>query len=268
MLHAVLDPAAGGCSWHSKPTGDPTVIPAARLQKLIRDDQIRMAGVDSARHLRHTYLGVDVTDENPFQATGHIVGGLTLRVYHLATGDTPLKSAVRMEDARSADARRGWDDELIQNRFARKDPYTKRYAQIAGYDSESIVRGSAVRALNYSRSRDGSDLFVKSLDAPEAYVRLEAAKALANIPVEKAVPKLVGLLEKDEDRDVRIACADALRNYKTLDVGSRAIGVMTDRDFGVTWQARQSLILMTGRDFKYDEAGWLQYLSQGSKAFI
>jgi hypothetical protein len=263
----ILVPIAQGCADGKRPV-DSTVVPANRFGQIVRQDRERLAGVDSPRHLSHTYLGVDVTDDNAFSAVGHVIGSVTMRIYRFAQRQTPLKSAAAMQDAQSPDNRREGIMELVQNRFARKDPYTKRYSQIGENDPEFVVRAAAIRALNYSRSREGADLYVAGLNDSEAPVRLEAAKALANLPDEKAVPRLIALLQKDDNKDVRIAAADALRNFKTLDVARALTSTMTDRDFSVTWQARQSLILMTGRDFGYDESAWLDYISKGSKPFV
>jgi HEAT repeat protein len=87
------------------------------------------------------------------------------------------------------------------------------------------------------------------------------------VPVEKAVSKLVLHLQRDESKDVRIACADALRNTKTQEVARALIGVLNDRDFGVAWQARQSLRLMTGHDYRYDDNAWVQYLAAEKNPF-
>jgi hypothetical protein len=57
-----------------------------------------------------------------------------------------------------------------------------------------------------------------------------------------------------ENRDVRIAAADALRNYPTGAGGGAAkalASVLSARDFGVAWQAHESLVRMTGRDLRY-----------------
>ena len=268
MLICLVVFTAPGCAFHSARSGDPTIIPSAKLGKLIDQNRERLAGIDSPRHLKHMYLGVDITDQNAFSAFGHVLVAIPVRLYHLASRDTPLKFAALMEDAKSPDNRRDGMMELVQNRFARKDPYTKRYAQIAAQDPEYIVRGAAIRALNHSRSHEATELFVAGIDDTEITVRLEAAKALANIPVEKAIPRLIAHLQKDDSKDVRIACADALRNFKTLDVARALTAVMLDRDFAVSWQARQSLVLMTGRDFRYDEAAWLAYLSKGNESLL
>ena len=258
--------AVQGCATQQQ-TGDPTVVKPARLREMVRDDQERRAGVDSPRHLKNTYLGVDITGQGYLSTTGELLWALPARLYHFATGDNPLKWAKLMEDTRSPDNRRDGMMELVQNRFARKDPYTKRYAQIGNMDREYLVRAGAIRALNYSRSREGTELFLAGVEDAEAPVRLEAAKALANLPDERAVTKLIAHLQKDDNKDVRVACADALRNFKTIDVARALTSVMLDRDFGVSWQARQSLVLMTGHDYRYDEAAWLDYLATG-KAFL
>lgn len=258
--------AIQGCAsqkWESPST----VVPPAKLRELVRQDEARLAGIDSPRHQSHTYFGVDVSGENPLAAIGHVIWSGPARLLRFTSGETPVKWATEMEDTHSPDNRREGIVNLAENRFARKDPYTKRYEQIGKSDPEYLVRGAAMRALNYSRSREGTELFVAGLDDGEALVRVEAAKALANVPVEKAVPQLIAHLQKDESRDVRIACADALRNYKTIDVARALSAVMTDRDFGVSWQARESLRLMTGHDFRYDEGAWLGYLARESKPF-
>jgi HEAT repeat protein len=259
--------AAVGCS-STKPPEGPTVVRPGKLRTLLRDDRERLAGIDSARHRRNTYFGVDVTGENFLTATGHIIWSAPARLFRFASGETPLKSAAAMEDDKSADRRREGILALVQNRFARRPPYTKRYEQIGARDSEYTVRAAAIRALNYSRNTDAVDLYVNGLDDEEAAVRIESAKALSNIPTTKGMAKLIAHLQKDDSKDMRIACADALRNYKQLDVARALTAVMNERDFSVAWQARQSLVLMTGRDFRYDEAAWLGYLSSEQKPFI
>ena len=53
-----------------------------------------------------------------------------------------------------------------------------------------------------------------------------------------------------EPRDVRIAAADALKHYRSIDVGRALVDTLDSRDFGVAWQSRRSLIRLTGRDLR------------------
>jgi hypothetical protein len=202
------------------------------------------------------------------------------RLVEFFTGNTAGKYARMMEDDKSADTRRTGVMRLVSNySFARADPYTKRYWQIAQGDPDYMVRVAAIRALNRSRDRNAVGVFVKALDDPNPLIRMEAAKALANVPDESAIPVLLRHLRPEidirpegagpgvrperinEGRDVRVAVADALRNYKTKDVARALTDVLEDRQFEVAWQARQSLVLMTGRDFRYDRDKWREYLS-------
>src|SRR5439155_9483401 len=114
------------------------------------------------------------------------------RIIDFYLGNTPGRFARMMEDDQSADMRRTGILRLVTDYdFARKDPYTKRYWQIAQGDPDYLVKVAAVRALDRSRSSSVDPIALKYLDDPNPLLRLEAAKALANIPDEKAVPALL-----------------------------------------------------------------------------
>jgi hypothetical protein len=260
--------AAPGCSYLHREPANPTVLPPAKVRELVQADRERLAGPDSPRHQSHTFFGVDVTGESPWMAIGHVLWAVPQRLINFATGETPVKYATMMENTRSPDARREGVLKLADYPFGRKDPYVKRYDQIAGRDGDYLVRAAAIRALNRSRSRQGGDVYLAAMDDAEPAVRLEAAKALANVPIDAAAPKLIAHLQRDPSKDVRIACADALRNVKTLDSARALMSVLNDREFGVSWQARRSLILMTGHDYRYDESAWLDYVAKAGTPFI
>jgi hypothetical protein len=66
---------------------------------------------------------------------------------------------------------------------------------------------------------------------------------------------------------VRIAAAEALRHYRTVGVVRVLAGTLGGKDFGVAWQSRWSLRILTGRDFRYNEREWLEYLTGPGKPF-
>jgi hypothetical protein len=68
-------------------------------------------------------------------------------------------------------------------------------------------------------------------------------------------------VDAETDTDVRISCTEALRNFHTAEVMHALVDELDDQDFGVAWQARQSLELLTGQDFRYDPKAWLIYLA-------
>jgi hypothetical protein len=184
------------------------------------------------------------------------------QVYDYFQGNTPGKYAREMEDTDSADSRRHGITKLVQKDFAKKEPYTTRYRQIFLGDEDPLVRAMAIRALNVARDTGASDLYIKALADADVLVRLEGAKALGNMPNSEAIDPLLKVLNApDEEQDVRIAAARGLRHYPRRDVARALVAVLDERPFGVAWQARRSLTRITGVDYAYDDASWLEYIS-------
>ena len=183
-------------------------------------------------------------------------------------GDRPNRAARLMEESASADARRRGINALVRWDFALDGPYIKRYRQIATGDPDPLVRATAIRALNRARDAEARPIFVAALRDASADVRLEAAKALDNLPDANAADALVRVVANaEEDRDVRIAAASALRHYPTLEVARALIPRLNEPDFAIAWQSRRSLRRITGKDLRYDEAAWLAYVSGPDKPF-
>lgn len=196
------------------------------------------------------------------------VGGFGKNLIDYFSGNTPFNAARRMEDRYFPDERRIGLNRLVSYDFGRREPYTTRYQEIAQYDSDWLVRATAIRALNRSRDASATPIFIRALSDPNEIVRVEAAKALANLPDRNAIASLIKAVSNpEEDRDVRIWSAHALRHYRSLDVARALAGTLGGREFGVAWQARHSLVAITGKDFRYDEAAWLQYFSGPDRPF-
>ena len=202
------------------------------------------------------------------RGTGYVLLGLPGQLISFAQGDRPERAVRLMETNRSADARRRGINDLLRWDFAQEGPYVRRYRQIARNDADPYVRSIAIRALNRSRDPDSRPLFVESLSDANELVRLEAAKALVNLPDPAAAEPLIRLVSRaDEDRDVRIAAAEALGHHRRLEVARALTPRLNEHDFAVAWQARRSLRRLTGRDFRFDEAAWLEYVSGPDKPF-
>jgi hypothetical protein len=202
------------------------------------------------------------------RGTGYIFWELPREMIQYANGDTPARAVKKMENARSADARRRGINDLLRWDFAQEGPYVRRYRQIARNDPDPYVRSIAIRALNRSRDTDSRPLFVEALADDNLPVRLEAAKALVNMPDPAAAEPLMRLVTRaEEDRDVRIAAAEALGHYGRLEVARALTPRLSEHDFSVAWQARRSLKKMTGRDFFSNEAAWLEFITGPEKPF-
>ena len=216
----------------------------------------------------------------------------------------PERAQQLMRDSTSADARRtGIAVLATQWDKGKLPPYPGYYQKIAQTDPDYTVKAMAIRALNLCRDESATRIFINGLKDENELVRLESAKALANVPTPDAVNILIATLAGErlaygpggrpsvvaETMDVRIAAADALRRYHDLKNGhapgmpaptedatlelsapivARSLAShLNDLDFGVAWQSRKSLITLTGQDFRYDEAAWLAYLAGPAKPF-
>jgi HEAT repeat protein len=166
------------------------------------------------------------------------------------------------QDQEFPDERRQGIETLVDTGAGKREPYTGLYMRMARDDTDYLVRATAIRALNRARWSPATGLFVAALDDPSELVRLEACKALVHQPDSAAIPGLLRLVSSAESSiDVRIAAADALQHYRQIEVARTLVAQLNDRDFGVAWQAHQSLRTLTGRDLQYSEGAWLNYLT-------
>jgi hypothetical protein len=195
-------------------------------------------------------------------------GSAIRNTFDIFSGDTALKAAKAMENDQLPDQRRQGINKLVSHDYGKHDPYTKRYGQIARNDPDWLVRATALRAMNRARYKVGTPIYIEALQKDtEPRVRLEAAKALANIPDPAAAEPLMKIVTSvGEDKDLRIAAADALKHYRKLDVGRALVSQLGNtNDFGVAYKSRQSLQQLTGRDLRYDEAAWIAFLTGPAK---
>ena len=229
-----------------------------KWREMIKDDQNRLKPEE-----QRPVQGLD----NPIRIfIGAIAEGISW-MHDMATGHTFLKEARKLFES-NPDHRRAGIVYLSDRSPGRHDPYLKQYDIMARADGDPAVRAMAIRALNRARDKRSIAVFLAALEEKNDAVRLEAAKALANMPDASARAPLMRHLDSvDENVDVRIACADALREYRTAEVAQALVRALRDRNFGIAWQARRSLQLMTGKDFRYDTAAWLGHLSGNSKPF-
>lgn len=161
-----------------------------------------------------------------------------------------------------ADMRRTAMNRIATNTRGKGLPYTDVYRTTALQDPDAPVRAAAVRAISHVRDADSTSALVVALGDSDAMVRQEAAKALANLPTTTAELPLRAIVQKsDEDVDTRIAALDALRHYKSPETQRLLVSQLNSTNFALAWQARRSLYLQTGNDYRYNEPAWLNFLS-------
>lgn len=250
----------------SQKTPEQAARAAALREKLLRDEWVQRGyrvGNDKAGPVVYSAAGM-----GPLRGPLYLLFALPHQMLAFAGGDNAARAVRLMQNERSADARRRGINDLLRWDFAQNGPYVKRYRQIARDDADPSVRATAIRALSRCRDPEARPTFIEALGDSSERVRLEAAKALVNLPDPAAAEPLVRIVsDANEDRDVRIAAAEALNHYRKIEVARALTSRLNERDFSVAWHARRSLRRLTGKDFRFDEAAWLEYIAGPDKPF-
>lgn len=183
------------------------------------------------------------------------------KLYEMITVNS-FKEAARNLRSSDADVRRVALTRVASRSYGRGLPYTDVYRTTAQVDPDGLVRATAVRSLNRVRDLNSGPVLVAALGDGHPQVRLEAAKALSNLPDAAAETPLRALAQSnDQDIDIRIAALDAMRHYRSLETQRALVGQLNSSNFALAWQARRSLYLQNNVDYHYDEAAWLNYLA-------
>lgn len=257
VIGTILAAALSGCGSSLSDSTAPGPVDKGLYRDAVLDNEQRLAGED--RRVVPLY-------KTPLEAIGVGLDYLFVRPFAnffiYISHDNAAYAARKMANTKSPDLRREGMLRLVDFQFARRGIYLKGYAYLARDTEDYTVRAAAIRALNRCRAQGYTSLFLQALNDDQPLVRLEAADALGNIPDPQAIPALeLHLGDIEPSLDVRIACAEALRNYHTAEVMHTLVGELQDENFAIAWQSRQSLELLTGQDFRYDARAWLDYLA-------
>jgi hypothetical protein len=185
-------------------------------------------------------------------------------------GSTPeIVDAARTLANENADATKQFFaiNQLAETRAGREEPYVDLYAAIAAQPDEApLLRATATRALNRAGAWNKTEILTSLLTDDDTLVRLEAAKALGNVPDPEAADELLArALADDEDVDVRLAAVESLARYRQVEVVEQLAALLDDDDFAIAFQARSSLALMFKTDRGYDSEAWLALAFEGAE---
>ena len=100
------------------------------------------------------------------------------------------------------------------------------------------------------------DDVVRALSDQSATVRWDAALALAGVRGPSAEKPLIHGALNDSSADVRSACAQTLRHYRSRRVVRTLVKCLDDASLAVRFNAHASLVKLTGIDMGMDSRAW------------
>ena len=170
----------------------------------------------------------------------------------------PEEKAAMAFDETDPDVRRTAIELLSRKKWALRDPYLKRFAQLTmpGIEKDPSVRAVAVRALGKAHNRKYMPEILAALEDASPVVRWDAAVVMQTMPDKKAVSTLQKMAISDESVDVRASATNALREYRTTSVFRTLLRSLADSDFTVRSAAHDSLVFQTGQDKGFDPENW------------
>lgn len=171
-------------------------------------------------------------------------------------GPPPAKLVAMAFDVQDPDKRREGIVALSSKSWGLREPHLKDYATILRADKDATVRSAAVRALGKAGDVKYLDHVVRALSDQSATVRWDAALALAGVRGPSAEKPLIDGALNDSSADVRSACAQTLRHYRSGRVVRTLVRCLDDASLAVRFNARASLVKLTGIDMGPDSRAW------------
>lgn len=198
---------------------------------------------------------------------------------------SPQQEMLRALEASDPDVRRQAVAKVAKSDQVSSDWALQGLDAIARTDPDSHARCAAIAGLQRSGRSQAVDTLLQILHAdqhpervapPDAAVRAAAVHALGRLCAAgcaddqqrpAAGETLASLLTSDPNRHVRLAAAEGLSGFRDRQVLPVLVGSLRDRDFGVAYASRRSLVTLTGMEFGYDVSAWQQWLQQTAEPF-
>lgn len=157
---------------------------------------------------------------------------------------------------------------LASQPFGGEEIYLQLYRDRIN-DEDAGVRQAAVRALGLHGSTEDVPAIAERLADSDRTVRAEAARSLQRLHNPAAIEPLIARLPIDAEPEsvVRAESARALGQYRDGRVVQELIAALEDRSLAVNSAAVASLETLTGQNFGYDTALWLEWVDAAEDPF-
>lgn len=181
---------------------------------------------------------------------------------------TPQVAARMMVDPYDPDNRRKGTVLIANSPFGGADAYVAMYRDRVVNESNPLVKAASITALGRYGKPSDAPAIAECLADDNEVVRWEAAKALQRLHNPAVATDLLKVMRtRNEHRDVRIAAAIALGQYKQDRVFQGLVWALDVRELAINAASAESLTVLTGQEFGFDANAWLQWYNATDAPF-
>jgi len=131
------------------------------------------------------------------------------------------------------------------------------------HEGDPMMRRQLLRTLGEIPTPLALSVLTAGLNDGDADVRVVACQALGKRGGKEAVQELSRIVGSDTNQDVRIAAVRALGRTKDATATAALGDVLADPDPALQFRAKESLRVVSGRDYGDDVQAWRQYAKTG-----
>ncbi|MFH1231646.1 MAG: HEAT repeat domain-containing protein, partial [Planctomycetota bacterium] len=130
------------------------------------------------------------------------------------------------------------------------------FTELLQKDPDAMVRAQCAQYLGKYHYTQAVPALIKATEDNDVFLRQEAVWALGEMRDNTAVPKLLDLLEHDNNIEVRHHCAQALEKIGDPKAINGLIQQLDDINQSVAYASLQALKTITKQDFGRDIKQW------------
>ncbi len=183
-----------------------------------------------------------------------------------------------------ADERRGAVQRLGESKQVSDPMVIETLIEVATNDESEPVRSSAMLVLDTTQSPEACNAAIAilrqdaqlKLPADNASVRSTALNTIRHcvdenrVSVEELAPSVAlagDVVAKDRSRHVRLEAVRLLGCFPKREALDVLISALSQRDFGICYEAEKSLHRLTGESYDCDAENWRNFVSKSANPF-
>lgn len=146
---------------------------------------------------------------------------------------------------------------------AQQQATAQQLASLVREEKNSLLRAQAVSVLGMIPNAAAETALNLAESDSDADVRQRVCEVRGKQRTREGVRALARIMETDDNVDVRLSAARALRNYRDQEAYAALVKGLNDKDPALQRLALESIKIASGEDLGNDIAAWEEYVATG-----